>query len=70
MKSIRQIRQDKKLTLEEASVYLDIDLSNLSRIERGLQYPRVETAKKMAKLYEMSLGDVFDTLSSLPSEAS
>ena len=57
MPSLRKLRGNK--TLIEISKATDIDSGNLSRIERGIQMPSRESAKALAKHYELSETEIF-----------
>ncbi|WP_317468020.1 helix-turn-helix transcriptional regulator, partial [Cronobacter sakazakii] len=43
------MRVEKKLTIAEVAIATQLDVGNLSRIERGMQVPSLETAEKLAK---------------------
>jgi transcriptional regulator with XRE-family HTH domain len=57
--TLQAVRKQNRWRLTLVSSYLNIAPSTLSRIERGLQAPRVPLARKIAKLYGMSLDDVY-----------
>ena len=59
MNQIREHRIASGLTLSEAAKKLATDAGNLSRVERGSQWPSVELAKRMSSLYGMSLDEIF-----------
>ena len=45
---LREIRESKWKTQEELSAETGISISNISRIERGQQVPRISTVRKLA----------------------
>jgi len=53
-------RTSMRLTQKEAARRLGIDAGNLSRIERGLQQPRPDLARRISMLYGVPLGAIFD----------
>lgn len=59
MSTLRQARLKRGLKIIEAARLLGTDYGNLSRIERGLQYPRIPLARVMCDLYGVSMDDVF-----------
>lgn len=59
MNILRERRHDKGLTLVEAAKLLGTDTGNLSRIERGLQYPSVTLAHRIAMEYGVSFESIF-----------
>lgn len=53
MSKLRELREKRGLTLAEAAASIGgIDPGNLSRIERGEQIPRRETALKIRAYYK------------------
>jgi transcriptional regulator with XRE-family HTH domain len=59
MSTLRNKRLAMGLRLIEAARELGTDPGNLSRIEAGTQFPRVDLAKRMASLYGLTLDEVF-----------
>lgn len=55
MEHLKQLRNNKNLTLAEAASEIGTDASNMSRIERGLQNLSLEMAKKLSGLYGVSI---------------
>lgn len=49
MSGLRQLRDDRGLTLEAVSVLAGVDIATISRIERGLVEPRPDTVVKLAR---------------------
>lgn len=66
MSQLREFRKRKNLTLTDVRLMIGVDTGSLSRMERGESYPRVKTAKRLAELYNISLGDVFNAIPSQP----
>ena len=60
---LREVRIDKKMTQEDVAKLSGIDRTNLSRIERGIQKPKFSTAEKLASVYDLSVGDIFNMCS-------
>lgn len=46
------MRVEKKLTISEVAFATQLDVGNLSRIERGIQVPSLETAEKLSRFYK------------------
>lgn len=63
-KTLKDLREDKKLTQEQSSKILLITKEYLSMLENGSRNPSDELKKKMAKLYECSIADIFLAISS------
>lgn len=63
---ISKLRRFKNISQTEFAEMLDISVSALSKIERGVNYPRVNTAQAMAEHLELSISrllspnDIFD----------
>lgn len=49
---LRKMRVEKGLTISEVSRMTEIDVGNLSRIERGKQITSLETAEKLSRFFE------------------
>ena len=56
--SMKAARVNACLTLEEAAKELGIAKNTLISYENGKVSPRIETAKKMADLYAIPMGDI------------
>jgi transcriptional regulator with XRE-family HTH domain len=56
---IRQIRLEKKITLEELAFEIGTDAANLSRIERNLQNPTQDALDKIAITLDLPLSSLF-----------
>ncbi|MCY1516242.1 Helix-turn-helix domain protein [compost metagenome] len=48
---LRRAREQRKLTIQQVAVSVDIDPGNLSRIERGIQVPSKALAEKLSQAY-------------------
>jgi transcriptional regulator with XRE-family HTH domain len=62
MTSLRDLRKQKQLTLAAVATATGINTGNLSRIERGEQFPNQTTASNLAAFFGISIGTVFDAL--------
>lgn len=49
---LRKMRVEKKLTISEVAIATQLDVGNLSRIERGIQVPSLETAEKLSQFFK------------------
>ena len=63
-KTLKDLRENKKLTQEQASKILLITKEYLSMLENGSRNPSDALKEKMAKLYECSIADIFLTINS------
>ncbi|MEQ3423070.1 MULTISPECIES: helix-turn-helix domain-containing protein [Enterobacteriaceae] len=52
------MRVEKGLTISEVSKMTEIDVGNLSRIERGMQVTSLETAEKLSKFFEGKISEM------------
>lgn len=59
MKTIKQLRENKKITQEQASKSLNITKEYLSMIERAERNPSDHLKEAMSKLYNVSIADIF-----------
>jgi transcriptional regulator with XRE-family HTH domain len=55
---IKNLREEKKLTLREVSEYLNIDTSMLGKIEKNNRRPTKHLIEKLAALFEVSEKDL------------
>ncbi len=58
-KRIKRARKDKKMTQEDLADKVGLHYTTVSRIERGLSNPPVQTIDKIAKALKVSLSDLF-----------
>lgn len=63
-KTLKDLRKDKNLTQENSSRILLITKEYLSMLENGSRNPSDTLKKKMAKLYECSIADIFLAINS------
>lgn len=49
---LRKMRLEKGLTITEVAFATQLDVGNLSRIERGVQVTSLETAEKLSKFFK------------------
>lgn len=56
---IRQLRLAKKMTLEEVEQRAELSPGNLSRIERGLQWPPEEKLQSIARALNIDIASLF-----------
>jgi putative transcriptional regulator len=64
MKTLQQLRSDKNLTQEQASKILIITKEYLSMLENGDRNPSDSLKKRMAKLYNCEIADIFLAINS------
>lgn len=70
MSTLRDLRQSRELTLAQVAGATGIDVGNLSRIERGDQFPEKKTALVLSQFYSISIGTLFDSIPSIEPLAS
>jgi len=58
--NLRKLRQAKKLSMEELSYEVDVDLSQIYRIEKGMVNPTLSTLNAIANALDITLKDLFD----------
>ena len=63
-KTLKDLREDKKLTQEQTSKILLITKEYLSMLENGSRNPSDTLKEKMAKLYKCSIVDIFLAINS------
>ncbi len=56
---VRRHRKSRKLTLQQVAKAIEIDISLLSKIERGMRLPSAETVDKLAGLYEVDRNELY-----------
>ena len=57
---LKELRKQKKLTLEALCYRNGLEPSTISRIEKGLVEPKYLTLKKLAKAYNLTLSQLLD----------
>ncbi|OCQ53596.1 helix-turn-helix protein [Photorhabdus australis subsp. thailandensis] len=55
---LRKIRIEKGLTISEVSRAISVDVGNLSRIERGIQIPSLDTAEKLSRYFHGEISEM------------
>lgn len=58
-KKIRRARKNKGISQEELADRVGLHYTTISRIERGVSNPPVETVNKISKALRVSLSDLF-----------
>lgn len=49
---LRKMRVEKGLTIAEVAIATNLDVGNLSRIERGIQVTSIDTAEKLSRYFK------------------
>lgn len=62
--TLQELRKNKNLTQEQTSKILAITKEYLSMLENGFRNPSDSLKKKMAKLYECDISDIFLAINS------
>jgi transcriptional regulator with XRE-family HTH domain len=57
---IKQLREQKGLTIEKLAYENDLAKGNLSEIEKGLIDPRLSTLERITKGLDVTLKELFD----------
>lgn len=57
---IKELREKRGLTQFKLAELINMEASNLSKIERGVQIPKEESLEKFAKVFEVEIKDLFD----------
>ncbi len=57
---IKELREKKGLTQLQLAEILNMESSNLSKIERGIQIPKEESLEKITAAFEVDMRDLFD----------
>jgi transcriptional regulator with XRE-family HTH domain len=65
---IRQIRQQKKMSLRKLGEAIQTDASYLSRIENNQQNPSIHTLDRIAKALDCEVSDFFGAKGEIPEE--
>ncbi|MEI3271002.1 MAG: helix-turn-helix transcriptional regulator [Candidatus Gastranaerophilaceae bacterium] len=64
---IQKLRKDKKITQEQLAEMVGIDPKNISRIEKGNNYPTAENLTSIAKALNVDIYELF-VFNSIPLE--
>lgn len=57
---IKELRESRNLSQLKLAEILNMEASNLSKIERGIQIPKEESLIKISKALEIEIKDLFD----------
>ena len=57
---IKELRKRNNLTQAQLSEIIDMEATNLCKLENGGQLPKEENIEKIAKALKVNLGDLFD----------
>ena len=57
---IKELRERNKLTQFKLAELINMEPSNLSKIERGIQIPKEETLEEIIKVLNIDLNELFD----------
>ncbi len=58
-KRIKRFRKDKKISQEELADKVGLHYTTISRIERGISNPPVQTVNKIAKALKIEMSELF-----------
>ena len=58
--NLRKVRKEKSITQEKLAFSVGIEISQISRIERGILNTSISTIKAIATALEMEVKDLFD----------
>lgn len=59
--NIKLYRENKKMTQKEVSVILEVDPATISKYESGLLEPNIESLKKLAEIFEVTVDELINT---------
>ncbi|MEW5912846.1 MAG: XRE family transcriptional regulator [Thermodesulfobacteriota bacterium] len=59
-KKLRELRRERKLTLQQMAKEIGMSPSLVSQVERGMLRPSLETLLRIAKLFDVSPGHLLD----------
>lgn len=57
---IKELREKRNLTQLKLAEILNMEASNLSKIERGVQIPKEESLEKLMQALDVEIKDLFD----------
>lgn len=58
--NLKKLRKEKGFTQEKLAFSIGVEISQISRIERGILNTSISTAEAIAKAMNISLKDLFD----------
>ena len=59
-KIIKELREAKKLKQVQLAELIDMEATNLSKLEKGVHLPKEENLKKITKALNVDIKDLFD----------
>lgn len=59
-KNLKKIRKEKGITQEKLAFSIGVEISQISRIERGILNTSISTTEAIAKAIDIPLKDLFD----------
>ena len=59
-KRIRELRKGCGLTQEQMAEIIGMEPPNISKMENGLHFPRLENIEKMLKIFNIEMRELFD----------
>ena len=59
-KKIKELRERNNLTQQKLAELIDMEFSNLSKIERGVQMPKEKTLERIIDVLGIDLNEMFD----------
>lgn len=65
---IRELREEKKLTLRQLGIQTELDHSYIGKIERGKASPSIETLEKIADALDVEISTFFGEKGHIPDE--
>jgi transcriptional regulator with XRE-family HTH domain len=57
---VRKLRQSKGVSMRKFALNIDMEYSQLSKIERGVSNPTISTGSALAEGLEVQIKDLFD----------
>lgn len=57
--NLKKLRLKNKLTQKELADIVGISQQQLSQYEKGINYPKIEIAKKISDFFKISINDIF-----------
>jgi transcriptional regulator with XRE-family HTH domain len=57
---IKELRKLNKLTQAQLAEYIDMETTNLCKLENGCQLPKEENIEKIAKILNVEIKELFD----------
>lgn len=57
--NLKKMRLENRLTQEELAKIIGISQQQLSQYEKGINYPKIEIAKKLSDFFNISINEIF-----------